>query len=119
MEILADDSRVKRVVRTGDAGSVERIQYTALPELSVDGNVGYHMEDIQIASSSKLKVSDLNAAVPRWREHTNYLPGHRRYAANYNAAVLSIPGGYVYSYEDDVIISDEKNVYNVGGCGSV
>ena len=34
-----------------------------------------------------------------------------------NAAVLSIPGGYVYSYEDDVIISDEKNVYNVGGCG--
>ena len=114
----------------GDTNSVKKIVYLAdmnsqyfdvkvheKSSYNVDASVGYQMPDIKVHSSAGIQLKDLNAFVPTWRAQTQYQPGQRRYKTAYRAAVLEVPNAYAYTYGEDFVIADARNVYNIGGCG--
>ena len=111
-------STVKNIIHLADLTSqYYDVKIHEQGQYNVDPSVGYQMPDIKIQSRMGIQLNDLNKFVPAWRVQTQYQPGDRRYKSAYRAAVLEVPNAYAYTYGEDFVVADARNVYNIGGCG--
>jgi capsular polysaccharide biosynthesis protein len=115
---LEEVSSVKKIIHLADLSTqYYDVKVHEKSMYNVDPSIGYGMPDIKVQSKHGIRLKDLNAFVSDWRVQTQYRPGERRYTSAYRAAVLEVPNSYAYTYGEDFVVADSKNVYNIGGCG--